>query len=484
MALSNSQLLTLNVISNTDLVFDGRTVGDILNAVEAAKGDITGGLTGDDWNKIISSSSKDNNFNGLIAINCIEKPNGFKAVTFVDNLSSPKEVNVVLADLPADYMWSGNIGSAVPESSIRAAAVDYISSLPQGLKGKIDVTGFSAGGNTAQFLAVKSDYVRNCVSFASPGFSAAFIAENRDRINIIKNNITVISSANDPIACLFTPIAGSVLFLETSDSLEYISEVHNPFVLLNDKGVLNPQAERSDFCEIVSDYSVKYFKGLDNKDFEVLKKSTVSLLLADGRKLSGLYELAFDDENSEAKINNYLIRYLKCYSENEKKRLLPIFISFVSPTLVMKHYIKLKLTNAVVPMSRLSLFIDKILKKIDKTRSDYIRLLFFEYINKLNAAFSLKTGKYSAYSSGGEIRINSGSLLDYADRLRAVSRRLINLDSRVKNLCYHSGVVDLNYVVRCNLVYENVWKINRYAEYCSSTSADFENAERTISSKL
>lgn len=97
----------------------------------------------------------------------------------------------------------------------------------------IDVTGHSKGGNKAQYITIKSPYVRQCFSFEGQGFSNEFLEQNKEKIKRNEHKITNYASSVDYVHPLGNNIAGNTKWYVANRPHE------NIFQLSNYSGVAN-----------------------------------------------------------------------------------------------------------------------------------------------------------------------------------------------------------------------------------------------------
>lgn len=84
---------------------------------------------------------------------------------------------------------------------------------------------------------------------------------------------------------------------------------------------------------------------------------------------------------------------------------------------------------------------------------------------------------------GRKILINTDKMGFYADRLRALNRRLYRLDYQMDRLYLILGVLEIGKLYRADRFISYSRTIHKCADYCESTARMFENAERKIAKK-
>ncbi len=81
-------------------------------------------------------------------------------------------------------------------------------------------------------------------------------------------------------------------------------------------------------------------------------------------------------------------------------------------------------------------------------------------------------------------QVDTGALRQYASRLQKVNSRLVGLDRRLDALYWQVGFKDIFNLLRADALTGYSWKLTRCVSYLNDTASDFENIERTVSSKL
>jgi hypothetical protein len=92
-----------------------------------------------------------------------------------------------------------------------------------------------------------------------------------------------------------------------------------------------------------------------------------------------------------------------------------------------------------------------------------------------NFVFGHKTS-----SSDPVIRVDTGKLRAYADRLESVNKRLRSLDNRMDSLYLKVGLRDLFNLIQADLMTGSSWRISNCAKYLDETANDFDSTERNV----
>lgn len=206
--------------------------------------------TYDEWMCIFKNIIEDEIFDEFTIRNIVRDDGGVKMAAFVNR---DNEAWVVFRGTNNIQEWDDNARGAYEyDTEEQIDALKYVNSLEYE---SICVTGHSKGGNKAQYTAILSDKVRECVSLDGQGFSNEFIEKYSYEINKNKYKIRSINAKNDYINCLFNCICGQNIYIKTkmqTNPLFY----HKANVLLNEEGRLNPICQRGKVSKIINDYSL------------------------------------------------------------------------------------------------------------------------------------------------------------------------------------------------------------------------------------
>lgn len=119
----------------------------------------------------------------------------------------------------------------------------------------ITVSGHSKGGNKAQFVAINSDLVNNCFSFAGQGFSPEAITAFKnlygDEFDSRRKKIISISSENDYVNVLGNRLAlkNNIYYFKSRSGLHFLESI------IDSNGFFLPQAEQGRLSEYVESVS-------------------------------------------------------------------------------------------------------------------------------------------------------------------------------------------------------------------------------------
>lgn len=262
MALSENQLLMLNLLVFTDFIRNGDTVREIVCRLEAALDQNipmdTCRMKPFEWRRLADAVK---NQPDLLAYHVRHYRDGShlekNMACFVDDPDNPRDVIVVFRGTSKNDDWRDNGRcSYQADTEKQREAAEYVNGLPGNYGNEITVTGHSKGGNKAQYVTMVTDRVGRCVTFDGLGFSKEFIEKYADEISKKSDCITAISVAEDYVNSILLPIADKRTFVESN--LEYVShfvEYHKPNVFLNGHGELNPPKEQSSFSKRISEYT-------------------------------------------------------------------------------------------------------------------------------------------------------------------------------------------------------------------------------------
>lgn len=175
-----------------------------------------------------------------------ENTYNFCAATFV-NPDDRSDLSVVFRGTNSDSVeWTDNgAGGYLEKTPYQERAAAYVQDIYDNNGNRpITVSGHSKGGNLAMYTAIMTDCVDRCVAVDGQGFSEEFIRENVARIGLKRNNITLISAANDYVNPILYTVAEDVKYVDTNFELNPFM-FHKPNILLNDSGELNRYTDAS-----------------------------------------------------------------------------------------------------------------------------------------------------------------------------------------------------------------------------------------------
>jgi len=180
-----------------------------------------------------------------------------------------------------DGNWGQNAaayGAEPDPSDMQKKALDYFNETVQSSyegqsAGKLYVTGHSQGGNSAQFVTIRSqygDYIENCVSLDGPGFSHKSVEESKDTFGEAhyenqRNKIWAYNGEND-----FVSVLGQESIIKENQT-RYIAYTgdgvnfpmfHDAAGLLDENGKISLVADDSQFRKFLIDIMNK-IKDLD-----------------------------------------------------------------------------------------------------------------------------------------------------------------------------------------------------------------------------
>lgn len=295
--LEYNELLVLNTLLGYKIPFsEGKTVSDLIKDIESASDLKLGDMSTDESMAFIRAAKscleKNQEFRNYRIVNSREREqdeNGFEKIAPIVTFANGDDVVVVFWGTTGPDEWYDNIiagDSSVEGSKFQNDALAYIDSLSEKYS-NITVTGHSKGGNKAQYVALMSDHVDRCVAFDGQGFSLDFITDefNAARIAQRKDIITVISSDHDIVNALIYEIAGTILYVDSSNlPRDYLGTYdekgefhfnffyyHKPNIMLNENGDLYNYegVEPATIVKFVDGFS-EYFSG--NQDENIRRQ--------------------------------------------------------------------------------------------------------------------------------------------------------------------------------------------------------------------
>ncbi|MBP3415653.1 MAG: DUF2974 domain-containing protein, partial [Clostridia bacterium] len=135
MALTNEQLLMLDTLIyvNGKYLSNNKSVREILLDMEKDGFKCDGAsMSSDEWRDLAVKIRNDSGLLDYRIQNYTQDPDSsFRAATFVDDINSPGDVNVIFRGTSSDAEWHDNGEGAYMESTdIQRQAADYINNLP------------------------------------------------------------------------------------------------------------------------------------------------------------------------------------------------------------------------------------------------------------------------------------------------------------------------------------------------------------------
>ena len=227
--------------------------------------------------QVVDAIMKDPQLRNLKVIDCTRKEpyyTGAVNACFVDEKN--KQVLFAFRGTNREE-WMDNAEAFLKESSpMQEDALQYVERIieengfvEEGYA--IDVTGHSKGGNKAQYVTIKSPYVRECHSFDGQGFSKEFMEANKTEIAERAKKITSHAAHLDYVHCLGQQVAGKNEWYDTNRpaglfslsriKLANVAFAHSPGACFHfDKRGdvrMNAATDQSKFSGQVHDISVK-----------------------------------------------------------------------------------------------------------------------------------------------------------------------------------------------------------------------------------
>ncbi len=472
MALSDAQLLMLDTLIYTDYVKDGDSVSEIVTKMEVA---LANGkkiksceMSTAEWRELIRQIKNEESLLKYKVTNSHISEYGDKAACFVDDLANPKDVNVVFRGTSEDYEWEDNVeGGRVSDTTQQERAADYINGLPASYGNAMTVSGHSKGGNKAQYVTITTDRIARCVSFDGQGFSPEFLEKYEDKINSRANSITSISAKKDVVNCLLLPIAGRQIYIDAEED-NYLYN-HKPNILLDANGNLKPQCEQDYVVKLFYDYTSSLIRYLpDDMRDEVLDVTLILVMLILGKE--------------EANIEKALISLLEkihLYTTDIgalSKLLLALGLPFVLQWLPIDaavDYIKMQAEQLYKQLQAIG-------EKLAEFARNFVEAVD-TFLNNVKEYWqTISNPGYTYTLTYTELKVDTALLLDYADRLKRVKTKILNLDKQMDQLYLKVGWRDLWSLLKADLMTGYDYRLDQCVKYLEITSRDFSKAENSI----
>lgn len=388
----------------------------------------------------------------------------------------------------------------------------------------ITVSGHSKGGNKAQFVTINSDLIDNCYSFDGQGFSPEAIKSFKEKYGMKyeerRQKILCFAADNDYVNVLGERLAPEdhVFFFESPIGDKNAIGYHYMQAMLDENGRFNAQCEQgelSEYIENVSDSLMKidpvyrrfatlgimnlcqkYIgKGTPPNGHKVSDEETIAgvglavgpvllnlLGTKDGHEAIGEIVKIYSDGVVDKIKNSYkdIGRKYGIIEEAGAIMLSSAVVSFVAPFAVKTGIIASGSAWGINTLIALKEELEKVSKEI------YVKVAsFYSTVTKsLNEWFNRNFNNgYKQAVAYSFVRVNTGFLRSYADRLYRVNQRIVKLDKRLKKLYTKAEISDLWDLFQADELTGYSWRLNRCINYLNETAYEFEEAERSISAQ-
>ncbi|WP_315071146.1 Mbeg1-like protein [uncultured Clostridium sp.] len=295
--------------------------------------------------------------------------NGVKCACFMDDENN---VTVVFKGTVSKSEWNDN-GAGAYEYTTKEQidALNYINGLKYN---NITVTGHSKGGNKAQYVAILSPKVSECISVNGQGFSNEFMNMYNVDINKNKFKITSINAKYDYVSCLFNSIAGKEHYIETEIQLNPF-DYHKASILLDDNGKLRKETSEAKFSKIINGFSQAVITDLpgDIKSFVTNKIINVIELILCKK----------ENKNDPLKVAGEILIML--YNESNLKffdifrMTYPILELLILPLLFWNDFIEIEENSSkellVSTINNIDILGHEIIKKMEFIDADKIEII-------------------------------------------------------------------------------------------------------------
>lgn len=498
MALSDAQLLLLNNLIYTDYVADGKQVKDIIDKMEENHFKIKScEMTTDEWKEIAETIKADEKLMEYTVTNYRSgsgDDNGMRVACFVDDEKNPQDINVVFRGTGNANEWRDNgEGGYVIETQQQVAARDYINGLPEEYGNNLTVSGHSKGGNKAQYVTITTDKIGRCVSFDGQGFSEEFLNEYADEIAARRNKITSISAEKDVVNALLYPIAGTQIFIETPEQKNTLL-YHKPNILIDKNGNFGKRTEPSEMSVLINEFSTYLISNME----EPARSYTINNLIAvvvyiihDEKEDNFAIKTALSLSIAAGHIDDSFFNIIEKVLGKTAKDTSVYLLSVVYPALFVDDLIPgidKHRDEIVIKLVAFSRIIQRELEVLDEKAirfSKFFVAAVNNFVGNVRAVFDkgIYVGNSSALANS-YIRIDTGRMRWYADRLNRVNSRIAALDRRLDKLYRKVGLADLFALVQADAMTRYDWRLKKCVNYLYDTAYDFERADNSIASQL
>lgn len=422
--------------------------------------------------------------------------------------------------------WPDNAKGIVQTSEMQKASCEYFDSVIEKLRleeakkngAHIYVTGHSKGGNEAQYCMMASKYqemIDECYSFDGQGFSAKAIEEFKafygDEYENKLNRMYSICGENDYVHDLGIVIIPqeNTYFVETFSS--GFEAWHAP------EYILGFQDESGNWY--YSDLSWtrengKIVHGEQGPVGEIARKISENLMsmdVADIEPIGTTVMVLVDYFTSPNKKDWKIIGEIKY----DPKEIVP-FLTKGLPTVVesladwamdkygpwggVGIYAGTAIMVTAVPMIAGALVVTAVKNLPEILFAVCVKKLADRFgitekisniLEKIKISFDSVKGKvsdwiyrqsytYNYLQSHDTIRVNTGLLKDYANRLNNINTRLGNLDQRLNGLYLKVGLLDLWKLLSADLMTSESKRLKKCKDYLNNTAVDFERVEMIL----
>lgn len=374
-----------------------------------------------------------------------------------------------------DGKWLDNGEGLVEESTVmQKTAANYFDTVMDGIgpkgreKNRIIVTGHSKGGNEAQYVTMASEYrdeIDNCYSIDGQGFSKKavkkFKEELGDKYEAYLAKMYSINGENDYVHDLGIAIIPeeNTYFIHMPD-VESFEENHSLTLMLDGDGLNWTRDEDGYVIQGEQGPIGLYAKALSERmmamseeeleDCAITAMYIVELFMPYGDVSGGEYHYG---------------------TGNRKGATLEEIIGFLDNAFPL-------LLQALIEMgfNWLEAKIEELINAI----KEYAMQKIQEWKEAYNRTFNRG---YKEAMANPEIKVNTGTLRSYANRLTRVNARLVQLDRDMDALYSKAGLLDLWNLLQADRLTKYSWGLLRCVNYLNDTASDFENVERVLTAE-
>lgn len=492
MALSNEQLLMLDILIYTDYVSNGATVKEIINAIENDGCKINScEMSPKEWNDLITAIKKDPVLLDYTVTNYInDGKSGMRAACFVDSEKNPTDINVVFRGTCGDYEWHDNgVGGYLSDTEQQKLAANYVNQLPENYGNRMTVTGHSKGGNKAQYVTIVTDRIERCVSYDGQGFSNEFLEKYAHDISEKSDKILSISASYDYVNCLLYPIAGKQIYIETEYQNNYL-HFHKPNILLDKNGKLRPETEQSELSKLINEYTTYMISNLDEPERSITIDGLIALL-EKGDDKENILQSLLAGGNALSHIDDFVLNRIGEKYGFMSEVLATYLASVACPILFSDDLLSCSIELFENAISAFSNFADEVKKRLEsfgKKVAEYANKFVSSvesFIKKIRIWWKSNFAIGNKYATENPyVRLDTYKLNNYAQRLLAVNRRIQNIDHRLDSLYWRVGLLGLWNLIQADVLTGYSWRLLRCSAYLSETAADFDALETKLGNCL
>ena len=406
-------------------------------------------------------------------------PVGISAAAFRD---SNGNTIVVFRGTDGSFVnWNENANKAGIDNELetRRRAEEFMRRLERNGYGNFIVTGHSAGGNLAKYVTLIIRDVISCVAFNAPGFSDDFIEKRRDLIEKNRHKITRIDTYNDFVSIALNCIAGRRIWVENNEYPHYITGFLMPPNAFDENGNFISTREQCPKMKVLGELLNGFLgilpPGIEEKLVNFIGP-ILGFLFGNGDMTTG--QLMEGVINTVVLIIGAII-VISIIVANIKAIVVAIIIA------VCVYLVYQAISWAVEQIiNAIRAVVDKIQELISNIGEwvvgfmNSVRDVINNFVQRIRDAWNRLGNDYAA--ANPYIKVNTGLLRVYANRINNVNNRIRNVDRAMNRLWLDVRLRDIPKLIAADIMTMQSPTLNRVRDYLNNAADSFEQAERNI----